>query len=498
MSLPQRNPLDIPEIIVMVGQYIKQRQEGDLWGPSKIHTRELFTLTLVSKTWRSALLPILWRAYDGSKLIQASNEVITKYSPHFRTITNFKHSGSFDFARVTRIEIGANNTLEASLLQQFLPRLTTICWQGSIHMWGPAMNLDLSIPKCDAESHGTNKDIDSPIRLSTLPTNISSLELHQCSIPDIAPFIELLSRFSNLSSLSLSVSTPWELPPSIDGAYLPMTHLLPTVKRLHLDFTKHRSNGSLCAIPHFPNIEELKVTGSWLDPRKKYCRRMPIHLFCPSIRDVDIDAIGYPDSFNIRNGPDGHDLAMLIYDLTGASGTLRSLRVKLSRFNFGASVAISMHAKSLESLDLDIENTPKTYGFGPSHLELECHMFRSVGSILKNCYRLKHFSLRHEYYRALGCGDYANLLFSEVWACSNNLQELEILLPPSQNALDRVLDDFEMDYEDGRGACVWRAESNIRLETELEKQIFGILKHMPQLWRLKLNKVRIFKIKKYE
>ncbi|KAF9358570.1 hypothetical protein BGX26_001407 [Mortierella sp. AD094] len=508
MSLSHLNPLDIPEVIALVGRYVKERQEVDLWGPSKIHTKELYSLTLVSKTWYAALIPVLWENYNGNEMIRVPNDVIAKYSPHFRTITNFKHSGSLTCTKVRRIEIGYNNIPEAWLLQQPLPRLTAICWQGSSCLWGSTMELDLSEPGSGKENESPENSQDNPtLRLSALPTNLSSLELHQCSISDIPPFLQLLTRFSKLSRLSLTVSAHWEPLISIDEDYLTPTPLLTAVKHLYLDFTKHSGNGALSVISHCSHLEKLKIIGSWVS-RKKFYRRTPFYKFSPLLRDLDVDSIGFYDQHNTYNGPDGNDLATLIHDLTGAktpeAGKLRSVRVKLAGFNSDASIAISMHAENLESLDLELANSQKmSSSKNNDSNNLEEHqenlIFQGVRNILTKSSRLKYFSMRHNYYRAQGCGDQAKLLFRDPWPCSNRLQELDISLPPSRDSKERAMDDFQVDYEDDRGeSCIWRAESKIRLESELENLIFENVRHMPQLWRLKLNKVRIFKIKSYE
>ncbi|KAF9999856.1 hypothetical protein BGZ80_007564 [Entomortierella chlamydospora] len=508
MSLPHLNPLNIPEIIALVGRYTKERQEVDLWGPSKTHTKELFSLTLVSKTWHAALIPVLWESYNGNKMIRVPNDVITKYSPHFRTIINFKHSGPLTCTKVKKIEIGYNNIPEAWLLQQPLPRLTAVSWQGSSRMWGSTMELDLSEPSDDKENEIPGNDPDTPtIRLSMLPTNLSSLELHQCSISNMPSFLQLLTRFSKLSRLSLAVSADWESLISIDEEYLTPTPLLIAVKHLHLDFTKHSGNGALSIISHCPHLEKLKIVGSWVS-LKRFYRRTPFYKFSPSLRDLDIDSIGFYDQHNVYNGPDGDDLATLIHDLTGAkmpeTGKLRSIRVKLAGFNSNSSDAISMHGENLESLELELANIQKISGGknnGLNNLEedQENLIFEGIRNILTKSSRLKYLSIRHDYYRAQGCGDQAKLLFRDPWPCSNKLQELDISLPPSRDSKERVMDDIQADYEDDHGGpCIWRAESKIRLENSLENLIFENVRQMPQLWRLKLNKVRIFKIKSYE
>ncbi|KAF9170577.1 hypothetical protein BGX21_011085 [Mortierella sp. AD011] len=356
MSLPHLNPLDIPEIIALVGRYTKERQEVDIWGPSKTHTKELFSLTLVSKTWLQQHTRSLATAAAASKT-------------HIRILAGFK-SG----------------------------------------------------------------------------------------------------------------------------------------QHLHLDFTKHSGNGALSIISHCPHLEKLNIVGSWVS-LKRFYRRTPFYKFSPSLRDLDIDSVGFYDQHDVYNGPNGDDLATLIHDLTGAkmleTGKLRSVRVKLAGFNSNSSDAISMHGENLESLELELANIQKISGSKNNDLnnleeDQENLIFEGIRNILTKSSRLKYLSIRHDYYRARGCGDQAKLSFRDPWPCANRLQELDISLPPSRDSKERVMDDFQTDYEDDHGGlCIWRAESKIRLENSLENLIFENIRQMPQLWRLKLNKVRIFKIKSH-
>ncbi|KAF8951297.1 hypothetical protein BGZ46_004076 [Entomortierella lignicola] len=508
MSLSQVNPMDIPEIIAIVGRYIKELQDSDVWGPTKIHTKELYDLTLVSKTWQAALIPVLWEDYNGAKMLKTSKDVISKYSQYSRTISNFKHPGPFICSQVKRIDISPNNTSDAWLLKQPLPRLTTIRMRGSELMWG-LIPLDLSDPNDDTSDETSGNIQENLIRLSTLPKTISSLELYQCSIPDLNSFSKLLQRFSNLSSLTLTVSALWEhFSPTSDGFVAP-TPNLPTIKYLCLDFTHHINNGVLCFIPRCPNLEKLRIVGSWFTRRRNY-RRTPFHEFIPKLRELDIDSMRHLDS--THNGPNSFELALLLQDLTGPKvcgpGRLQSIRISFAMFNQLPSYSIASQSESLENLDLELGVGTGMYRYKCDKTNKEdveeSEMFKGVANILKRCTRLQRFSLRHEYYKSDGCASQASLLFSVEWPCSGSLQELTLLLPPSRDSLERTLEDHRVDFDDeddgkdgcGKSSYIWRAESKIRLEKEFEKLIFEKVKHMPKLWKLKLNKVRIFKINK--
>ncbi|KAG0272645.1 hypothetical protein BGZ95_011571 [Linnemannia exigua] len=80
------HPLDIPEIIARIGEFIPLWQQ-DAYSHFHFRPKALLDATAVSKSFRQALLPVLWYTCDMSPL--ESNlpfEVLVRYSYHFRIL----------------------------------------------------------------------------------------------------------------------------------------------------------------------------------------------------------------------------------------------------------------------------------------------------------------------------------------------------------------------------------------------------------------------------
>ncbi|KAF9329842.1 hypothetical protein BGZ91_000380 [Linnemannia elongata] len=88
--MPATHALEIPEILANVGRFLP------LWTvvlcPRRVlevirfrpHT--LHSCSLVSKVWRSTLIPILWHTYDNVGMEYVPQEVIARYSLHFKKV----------------------------------------------------------------------------------------------------------------------------------------------------------------------------------------------------------------------------------------------------------------------------------------------------------------------------------------------------------------------------------------------------------------------------
>jgi hypothetical protein len=85
MAVIARNPLDISEILAMVGKYVP------LWEPtgpfgyySAFKPRDMLSCTLVSRHFRTIMLPILWYTFDEGAMAAVPTDIIRKYTPYFR------------------------------------------------------------------------------------------------------------------------------------------------------------------------------------------------------------------------------------------------------------------------------------------------------------------------------------------------------------------------------------------------------------------------------
>ncbi|KAF9983483.1 hypothetical protein BGZ65_001744 [Modicella reniformis] len=82
-----KNPLEIPEILALVGMYIPMWQP--VVGGYSFHPQDMLSCTLVSHHFRITLLPILWYTFDEKASSAVPIENIRKYTPYFRHHFNY-------------------------------------------------------------------------------------------------------------------------------------------------------------------------------------------------------------------------------------------------------------------------------------------------------------------------------------------------------------------------------------------------------------------------
>ncbi|KAF9148691.1 hypothetical protein BG015_009563, partial [Linnemannia schmuckeri] len=135
------HPLEVPEILTRIGQYLSlwvEHDENDL-GERTIafdhHT--LLSCMQVSKLWYQTLLPILWYSYDGLRMAALPQEVITRYSRHFRHFhSNGYHAGPFLSTHLVELTIYIKmmdppfSLTSQKRLIRANPRLRYLVWYG--------------------------------------------------------------------------------------------------------------------------------------------------------------------------------------------------------------------------------------------------------------------------------------------------------------------------------------------------------------------------------
>ncbi|KAF9950855.1 hypothetical protein BGZ72_007553 [Mortierella alpina] len=132
-TLPHRNlnPLDLPEIIARIGQFLP------LWSGEgfqrEFDPRPLLRCSLVSRSFRAALLPTLWYLYDGYRMRNIPQHILIKYSPYFRIITStgpFK--GPFRCRNLIELSTVYGQEWSRDLLVSN-PGLKRLVWGGPFH-----------------------------------------------------------------------------------------------------------------------------------------------------------------------------------------------------------------------------------------------------------------------------------------------------------------------------------------------------------------------------
>ncbi|KAF9109501.1 hypothetical protein BGX27_007553 [Mortierella sp. AM989] len=460
------NPLEIFEVVAMIGGYFNPWKYDTSCGFElpEFLPKDILSCTLVSKTWRAALLPILWEVYDGGAMSSISNEVVSKYSHYFKYITNWSHPGPFYCNRLCSLEIEVNNIQYYQMIKELQPPITSLTL---IHRSYGSM-LELS-------------EVDA--KISMIAPAVTHLVISQGRITTIAHLLEVLTGYSQLCKLSLdfvhrfdeslySESTMTSIP-------LPQPYLvLPSITTLHLCCSETLFKMVICC----PNLNRLEIIGPWVS-WEDIDNSPPIYHYCPRVRSLSI-ILHEIDTGAGRYMPNDDDLAELIINLTGPPGTgkLNSFEATLAEFGSATSQALAIHAKdTLENFKLILE---EAYDI------IQQEPYDGFRHILSNCHRLKKFSVQNE------CEQHKTEYLDGQWACLDSLEELEIRGDWYRES-PQLLEDIEVSYGDG-GVWIWCGERNIYAPLGMLEIISANIKQMPRLCRLSIGGNRFYKVKKIE
>lgn len=135
------HPLEIPEILTRIGQYLPlcvEYDEDDLGDKViAVDHQSLLSCIQVSKLWYRTLLPILWYSYDGAKMSALPQEVISRHSPYFRNFRSpGRHAGPFLSTHLVELTIHIqmmDPTISLATQKELIrsnPRLRYLEWHG--------------------------------------------------------------------------------------------------------------------------------------------------------------------------------------------------------------------------------------------------------------------------------------------------------------------------------------------------------------------------------
>ncbi|KAG0270139.1 hypothetical protein BGZ95_001800 [Linnemannia exigua] len=140
---PGLNPLEIPEIVAMVGQQIPLCRRtlipnpytGTFTNPVPVTLfapRDLLACTAVCQAWRRILLPILWRYYDGALMRHLPLRVLQKASVYFRIFRDpvgQYHQGPFFSTHLQQLNVSMQHEWGIPFLDAN-PALKHLTWTG--------------------------------------------------------------------------------------------------------------------------------------------------------------------------------------------------------------------------------------------------------------------------------------------------------------------------------------------------------------------------------
>ncbi|KAF9410872.1 hypothetical protein BGZ76_005423 [Entomortierella beljakovae] len=398
------NPLDMPEIVTMVGRCLPLWKHSERLGFYDFNPTVLLKCCLVNKTWYNALMPVIWYIYNGFVMRLIPKEIIIKNSRYFRVFFHDRSfAGPFECKHLRALEINWWDTSLLPLVRDNTGSLENLIWKGLtttrsalpvldynilMQMTGTLVELQLS--------HWTisgNKLIEFLGACKTLGrlflTTIEWVEPAQeqytagASSPSSSP---LLTSLQSTSNTGISIT---------DSIYHQGT--CKGLSELRLDISSSREGAFLDLVRSCPDLQIFSLySENTDDPRmlipilKNYCLKLS------SIEYVlRSSALG---GYEYMSDPEYSDFIL-------SARHLKQLKIDIPWLDNAMTSALIMQSSTLESLTLRFQ---KRRAIPMKDAENIC-------KILKHCCRLKNIVLIFNPH-SLG-RDETLKLFEEPWKC---------------------------------------------------------------------------------
>ncbi|KAF9901366.1 hypothetical protein BX616_002279 [Lobosporangium transversale] len=417
------HPLDMPEIITLVGLCLPRWKYSDRLGFYDFNPTILLRCTLVNKTWREALLPVLWYVYDGFVMRSIPKQVITKNSRYFRVFFyDRSFSGPFECRHLKALAISWWDQSLQPLIEANAESLENLVWKGSSST-SPVLNTVLPTPDYGLLMRMSNTLEELQLSHWTLSgrtfvqflsacKRLKLLSLTAIDWTDPAPFDPSFSSVSSPSS-STSSSPPWSplsssslLPSSFAGSpqhYYPIGN---GVTDLRLDISVFKEGAFVDLIRSCLNLVNFTLySESGEDARtltpilRRYCPRLSsieyVLRFSSSLR-------GYDYMTDVEYA-----------DLVLSAQNLQSLKIDIPWLDDALSSALIMQSSTLTSLSLRFN----------ARRDTPMKDTANICKLLRHCNQLRNLSLSFSPH-ALGRNETLQLL-TEPWACVD-LETLEL------------------------------------------------------------------------
>ncbi|KAG0239790.1 hypothetical protein BGX31_002500 [Mortierella sp. GBA43] len=264
---PGLNPLEIPEIIAMVGLHIplvKKKYQTHPFDPAIITTtsvfapQDLLACTAVSRKWRWILLPALWRTYDGALMRYVPLHVLQENSIYFRSFRDqfgHYHPGPFLTGNLRRLVISYQHSWAVPFMITNVT-LSYLTWTGCGH----ALQDD---------------EYTALLGLSHLrDLCLSNWDLSGRQLPLI------LCASPNLVRLSLS---------SISGVHdLEGMLIMLALEEISLGFVASDSGCLLELVQYSPQLRRISFLGTWIQEQRRdlILLSAQIRVYCPEMTSI--------------------------------------------------------------------------------------------------------------------------------------------------------------------------------------------------------------------
>ncbi|KAG0242755.1 hypothetical protein BGX31_011649 [Mortierella sp. GBA43] len=358
------NPMNMPEIIALVGRFLPLWKYSDRLGFYNFNPKFLISCSLVSKAWYHSLTPVIWYVYNGSVMRAIPKEIIIRNSHHFRILFyDQSFPGPFESRQLKELIIPWCDDKLAPLVEANAGTLQTLAWKGS----------------------------ESPVREGTLPTldynlfmrmapTLQELQLSHWTLSGQS-IVKFLASCKRLRKLSL-VAIDWIDPTSAcSGAFVDLVRSCPDLESFSL---------------YSESSEDVRT----LTP--------VLRDFCPKLANIEYVA-------RFSTALNGYDyLSDSEYaDLVQSARGLKTLKVDVPCLDEAMTKALILQSSTLVSLDLRFfKRRPD------SMTDAE-----NICKILRYCIHLRKLSL---YFSPQALGNDETLrLFEDPWACVE-LETLEL------------------------------------------------------------------------
>ncbi|KAF9559753.1 hypothetical protein EC968_006495 [Mortierella alpina] len=415
--VPGLNPLEIPEIIAMVGQTIplcRRVMHCDFFNPlialpiTVFAPRDLLACTVVSRTWRRILLPILWRTYDGALMRYVPASVLRANSIYFRTFRDqfgYYHSGPFLTTVLSKLTVSQQHDWAVPLMLSN-PALRHLTWTG---LGKPFLNLEYSA-------------LAGLANLRDLCLSNWNLSGRQLAV--------IICASPRLRRLSLSC---------VDGALdLDGMLILFALEEISLGYIPAKSQCLLDLVQFCPSLQRISFLGTWVPEQERDLLSLGsrIRSSCPDLISIQFSAAYCfgTDGFNTLEDFEYAALAQ-------STQHLSNFAAEISHLGYMLTDSLIDRFESLVTIELGIRRRRQhqhTHDGGGRRVgaddQYDEDLFMDVvntARILSNCSRLRVFRLSSA--ENLIEMDTALELFATPWACL----ELEVLslgqisLPPT-------------------------------------------------------------------
>ncbi|GJJ67690.1 hypothetical protein EMPS_00036 [Entomortierella parvispora] len=408
--VPGLSPLEIPEVIAMVGQQIpltRQETYTDHFNPALTGTRTVFAArdlvacTAVSRKWRWVLLPILWRQYDGPLMRHVPRSILQANSEYWRSFRDrfgHHHVGPFFTTNLRQLVISQQHDWAVP----FITSNTLLC-----HLTWTGLGTRFSDVEFSA--------------LSVL-SNLRDLSLSNWNL-DGRQLAVVLCANPKLVRLSLGF---------VDGVLnLDGMLILFALEEISLGYIPPKSQSLLELARYCPSLQRISFLGTWTadQPRDLVALSNSLLFCCPDLCSIHFSA-SYCFATNDFDTLEDFEYAALIH----SSKALGNFAAEVAGLGRLMTDSLISHFDSLVSVDLCIRRRYQyTHDGGGGGVISRSIDIANTARILSSCSRLRIFRLSSaenviEMRAALE-------LFSLPWACLGlEILSLSQILLPNLNS----------------------------------------------------------------